>query len=238
MVVSVIFYVVVCWHWSGLLLETMAPTRVAAFPAAFFVPGSFLGSMFWLLVLCTSLGIYFLFLIFYPMDVDLKTPRLVYTRNQLLDLRTKVPAGEAPSCLSGEVRRPNRGCRSSTKLKAKRLARKWRYKPSVPSVIQGNVNSLQNKIDELAALVKNVRIYWECSLLCFCETWLTASILDSNVELPTFSTVRDTKACRKWKRGGYAMYVNTRWCNPGHVSIKISSCCRDIELLAVSLLPA
>ena len=104
----------------------------------------------------------------------------------------------------------------------------------------GNVNSLPNKIDELAALVKNVKTYRECSLLCFSETWLTTSIPDANMELPGFSTVRsdrDTNACGKQKGGGLAIYVNTRWCNPGHMNIKISICCRDIKLLAVSLRP-
>ncbi|KAI3352144.1 hypothetical protein L3Q82_020954 [Scortum barcoo] len=125
-------------------------------------------------------------------------------------------------------------------LKAKRLAKKWRFKPPVPSMIMGNVNSLPNKIDELAALTKNLKTFRECSLLCLTETWLTASIPDANVELPDFSTVRadrDTKACGKRKGGGLALYVNKRWCNPGHVNIKISTCCRDIELLAVSLRP-
>ena len=104
----------------------------------------------------------------------------------------------------------------------------------------GNVNSLPNKIDELAALTKNVKTFRECSLLCFSETWLTASIPDANMELPDFTTVRadrDTRACGKRKGGGLALYVNKRWCNPGHVNIKISHCCRDIELLAVSLRP-
>ncbi len=60
------------------------------------------------------------------------------------------------------------------------------------------------------------------------------------MELPSFSTVRadrDNKACRKRRGGELAIYMNTRWCNHGHVSIKISSCYRDIEILAVSFLP-
>lgn len=125
---------------------------------------------------------------FYFWDMDYYTPRLVYSGSQLRALRTRARAGVVPY-LPNEVRRPYRGCRASTKQKAKRLVRKWRYNPSVPSVILGNVNSLPNKIDELAALVNNVRTYRECSLLCFCETWLTANILDANVELPRFSTV-------------------------------------------------
>lgn len=31
--------------------------------------------------------------------------------------------------------------------------------------------------------------------------------------------------------------MNNRWCNPGHVSVKMVLCCRDLELLAVSLQP-
>ncbi len=31
--------------------------------------------------------------------------------------------------------------------------------------------------------------------------------------------------------------MNKRWCNPGHLNIKISTCCGDTELLAVSLCP-
>ncbi|TWW60918.1 hypothetical protein D4764_05G0010080 [Takifugu flavidus] len=61
----------------------------------------------------------------------------------------------------------------------------------------GNVNSLANKIDELAAL-GNQRIYR-----------FTAVRAD-----------RDTKACGKSKGGGLIIYTNNRWCNPGHVSVK------------------
>ncbi len=128
-------------------------------------------------------------IIIYPMDMDSHTPKLIYSRNQLLALKTKSHAGVIPH-VRDEVKKPYRGCRAGAKLKAKRLRKKWRYKPTVHSVIKGNVNSLPNKIDELAALVKSVKIYRECRLLCFCETWLTTSIPDANVELPSFSTVR------------------------------------------------
>ncbi|KAI4877950.1 hypothetical protein NFI96_008564 [Prochilodus magdalenae] len=90
----------------------------------------------------------------------------------------------------------------------------------------GNVNSLANKTDELAALVRNQRLYRECSLLCLTETWLTGNIPD-----------RDAKLSGKSKGGGLVLFVNIRWCNPGHVTVKERICCRDIELLAVSLQP-
>ncbi|KAI4895084.1 hypothetical protein NFI96_026219 [Prochilodus magdalenae] len=106
--------------------------------------------------------------------------------------------------------------------------------------MMGNVNSLANKTDELAALVRNQRLYRECSLLCLTETWLTGNIPDTNVDIPGFATVRadrDAKLSGKSKGGGLVLFVNIRWCNPGHVTVKERICCRDYELLAVSLRP-
>ncbi|KAI4880858.1 hypothetical protein NFI96_024792 [Prochilodus magdalenae] len=163
----------------------------------------------------------------------------VYSREQLLALR---PMGRRiiVQTIPAELKRKYRGCRAGAKLKARKTEKRWRYKPSVPSVVMGNVNSLTNKTDELACLVKNQRLYRECSLFCFTETWLTTDTPDANVELPGFSTVRadrDPTLSGKRKGGGLALFINTRWCNPGHVNVKEVICCRDIKLLAVSLRP-
>ena len=40
----------------------------------------------------------------------------------------------------------------------------------------------------------------------------------------------------KRKGGGIAMFVNDRWCNPGHIRVKEQYCNRDIKLLEVSIL--
>ena len=163
----------------------------------------------------------------------------VYSREQLLALRP-MGRGGVVQTIPAELRRKYRGCRAGAKLKAKKTEKRWRYKPSVRSVVMGNVNSLTNKTDELACLVKNQRLYRECSLFCFTETWLTPDTPDANVELPGFSTVRadrDPTLSGKRKGGGLALFINTRWCNPGHVNVKEVICCRDIELLAVSLRP-
>lgn len=37
--------------------------------------------------------------------------------------------------------------------------------------------------------------------------------------------------------GGFVMFVNDKWCNTGHISVKEQRCTRDIELLAVSIRP-
>lgn len=101
----------------------------------------------------------------------------MYKREDLLKLRRTGQGVKHP--IPKELRKPFCGCRAGSKLKA----RKWRYKPFLPSVIMGSVNSLPNKCDELEALVKNHRTYRECSFMCLTETWLTDNIADSGVEL-------------------------------------------------------
>ncbi|KAJ8401574.1 hypothetical protein AAFF_G00378910 [Aldrovandia affinis] len=45
-----------------------------------------------------------------------------------------------------------------------------------------------------------------------------------------------TLSCKK-SAGGLILYVNTKWCNPGHVTVNEIICTPDIELLAVGLRP-
>ena len=76
--------------------------------------------------------------------------------------------------------------------------------------------------------------------MCLTETWLNNNIPDANIELTGFSHVRadrDPSRSGKRKGGGLVLYINNRWCNPGHVTVKDIICCPDIELLAVSLRP-
>lgn len=126
--------------------------------------------------------------------------RLIYSRDFLYALREKSSNNVALQ-LPEDIREPYRGCRAA-KLKAKRIPKTWRFKPVVPSMIMGTVNSLQNKIDKLA---KNLKRFRECILLCLTEMWLIVSIPDDSIELADFSVVgavRDTKACEKQKGEG------------------------------------
>lgn len=166
---------------------------------------------------------------------------LVYSRGDLLALRKTGLAGSR-HVIPGELRRMYRGCRAGAKVKTGLTNNKRRrYKPPIPSVLMGNVNALtSNKMDELRGLIKTQRIYRESSLIILTESWLSSSKPDSFAELSGFSLVRadrDNNACRKKKGGGLILYVNDRWCNPGHVTVKEIICSRDIELLAVSLRP-
>lgn len=87
----------------------------------------------------------------------------------------------------------------------------------------GNARSVANKIDELSALIKTQREYRECSMLCFSESWLHADIPDANVSIPGFQTVRadrNAELSGKKKGVGVVLFVNHRWCNPGHITVK------------------
>ncbi|KAI4883525.1 hypothetical protein NFI96_005239 [Prochilodus magdalenae] len=83
----------------------------------------------------------------------------VYTLDQMIALK---PAGmdTRTANIPEELwRRTHRGCRGGTKqrtgksrAKRRRLMEKKGYKPRLPTLIMGNVRSLANKMDELAAL--------------------------------------------------------------------------------------
>lgn len=60
----------------------------------------------------------------------------------------------------------------------------------------GNVRSLLNKMDELAALSRLQQEYQECSLTLFTETWLNDLIPDSLVQLDGFNLVRADRDMR------------------------------------------
>ena len=63
---------------------------------------------------------------------------------------------------------------------------------------------------------------------------------DQNVSVDGFHTARANRDCTEsGKRlgGGLAVLVNSRWCNPGHITIKEQLCSLDVELLAVGLHP-
>lgn len=157
-----------------------------------------------------------------------------YTREELLRLRSKSRGTIHP--IPRALRRSFRGCRVGAKVRMRR----WRYKPFLPSIIMGNVNSLMNKSTELEALLKMDRTYRECSLFFLTETWLADTIPDSAVNMPGFTLVRadrEAEKCGKTKGGGLALHVNNMWCHPGHITVKERICSRDVEVLAVSLRP-
>lgn len=100
----------------------------------------------------------------------------------------------------------------------------------------GNVKFIY-KMDELTALTRHQREYRYGSMMLFTEIWLTELTPDSNTTLDGFQLIRAdrTRESGKRKGGGLAVFVNDRWCNPGHITIKEKLCSGDIELLAINM---
>lgn len=68
--------------------------------------------------------------------------------------------------------------------------------------------------------------------------WLHRDIPDHSVTISGFQLVRadrDFTWSYKRKGGGLVIFLNKRWCNPGHIPIKENVCCPDIDLLVVRL---
>ena len=109
-------------------------------------------------------------------------------------------------------------------------ARRRRFKPALPIIIMGNVQSLRNKPDELVRYLHEFR---EASLLCLTETWF--SDLDPDPQHPGFTLMRCDRsrgATGKTKGGGVCVFVNEKWCS--NVTLKEQHCCADVEPCALS----
>ena len=128
----------------------------------------------------------------------------VYSGEQLIAL---MPAGlvARPADLPPDLwRKTHRGCRGGKQRHGRgsgrdgRLERR-RFKPCLPSIVMGHVQSLNNKMDELTALTRSHAVYRECSLMCFTKTWLHRDITDPIVSVDGFHTVR---ADRDDREGG------------------------------------
>lgn len=125
--------------------------------------------------------------------------QFIYSRDQLLALRTTVGTHcDLRLELLPEVRRRTEcGCRGGVKRNGKKTSgivqqqskngTGRRLKLSLPSVVMGNVRSLENKVDELTALARYDGEIRECSLMCLTKTWLHERILNAAVDITGFT---------------------------------------------------
>jgi hypothetical protein len=92
-------------------------------------------------------------------------------------------------------------------------------RPSLPSILLANVQSLDNKVDEIRARVQISQIQRDirdCNILCFMETWLTRDTLSESVQPPGFFTYRADRNKHfsgKKKGGGVCLMINESWCD-------------------------
>ncbi|XP_070534509.1 uncharacterized protein [Ptychodera flava] len=135
------------------------------------------------------------------------------------------------SCQNKKSRK-KRGSRGG--IRARLRKRGSRY--PLPTITFSNVRSLQNKMDELTALVRFDGDFRRNNLLCFSETWLTEEA--DNISLPGYSLVRADRNPNKAKKrcgGGLCAFVSNRWATQFNIHEQV--CTHDYELLSVSFRP-
>ena len=195
--------------WSQTLFDKMASKRMADF-----------------YMLLTNCVICFALFVtcFFTYLVHNVAATVSYDRKYLLAIRTVITQHELEEAFSSnekdillsreqaqipvicmKKRRRKRGRRSSCLLRIRRRASKL----PLPSVLLANMQSLENKIDDL-----RLSYQWDiknCNILYFTELWLNDDT--DNIELAGFSMHRQNReeaTSGKTRVGG--LFVNNSWC--------------------------
>ncbi len=95
-----------------------------------------------------------------------------------------------------------------------------------------NVQSLDNKLCELRARISYQRETRDCCVICLTETWMSAIVPDSAIELTGFSVHRSDRTeelTGKSRGGGVCFYINNSWCNERNIHSIKSFCSPDLE---------
>ena len=140
------------------------------------------------------------------------------------------------SKIPNEIKPRRRGKRGGVRTRNKNR----KFRPFLPSVITGNAQSLNNKLDELCANVKFVSEFRNACLMCFSESWFDDRSTDEMASIDGFMLVRKDRSKQitgKERGGGVCMYVNERWCHKNNVRVVSDMCTPDIEILSVVLRP-
>ncbi len=133
-------------------------------------------------------------------------------------------------------RKKHSGRRAGIRNRLRRRA----HSPPLPSILLANVQSLENKMDDLRARISFQRDIRDCNILCLTETWLTPSVPDTAVTpSDTFSVLRmdRTAEAGKTKGGGVCFMINKKWCDPRNISILSHSCSPYLEYLSIICRP-
>ena len=114
------------------------------------------------------------------------------------------------------------------------------HRPPLPSILLANVQSLENKLDELRARIRFQRDMRDCNILCFTETWLTPVVPDCSIAPAEFFSVfrsDRTEESGKSKGGGVCVMTNNKWCDPTSVMVLSQGCSPHLEHLTVKCRP-
>ena len=138
----------------------------------------------------------------------------------------RIPAGDP------KQRCRRRGRWSGLLVRLRRRA----HRAPLPSILLANVQSLDNKEDEIRARIAFLTDFRDCNVLCFTETWLTRDTLSESVQPAGFFTHRAdrTKHLSGKKRGeGGFLMINETWCGHNNIQELKSFCSPDLEFLTI-----
>ncbi len=133
-------------------------------------------------------------------------------------------------------RKKHRGKRAGIRNRLRKRA----HSPPLPSILLANVQSLDNKMDDLRARISFQRDIRDCNIICLTETWLTPTVPDNAVTpSDNFSVLRmdRTAEAGKTKGGGVCFFINKKWCDPRNISILSRSCSPHLEHLSIICRP-
>ncbi len=175
--------------------------------------------------LCSFSYVLFVILLFYVLDVVSIT---VYDRHTLLNIGSFVAqrkpdfeflnAGALFTDTASEPfvwaaqsrprkRRRKRGKRAGVLVRLRRRP----LQPPLPTILLANIQSLDNKLCELRACISYQRETRDCCIICLTETWMSAVVPDSAIELTGLSVHRSdrTKELTGKSRGGGVCFLST-----------------------------
>uniref|UniRef100_A0A8K9USR6 Reverse transcriptase domain-containing protein n=1 Tax=Oncorhynchus mykiss TaxID=8022 RepID=A0A8K9USR6_ONCMY len=141
-----------------------------------------------------------------------------------------------PYAATQKKRLRKRGKRGGLLVRLRRRA----HRAPLPSILLANVQSLDNKVDEIRARVAFQRDIRDCNVLCFTETWLTGETLSEAVYPTGFSTHRADRnkhLSGKKRGGGVCLMANVTWCDERNIQELKSFCSPDLEFLTSKCRP-
>ncbi len=196
--------------------------------------------------LCSFSYVLFVILLFYVLNVVSIT---VYDRHTLLNIGSFVAqrkpdfeflnAGALFTDTASEPfvwaarprprkRRRKRGKRAGVLVRLRRRP----LRPPLPTILLAKVQSLDNKLCELRAHLSYQRETRDCCIICLTETWMSAVVPDSAIELTGFSVHRSDRTKEltgKSRGGGVCFFINNSWCDERNLHSIKSFCSPDLE---------
>ncbi len=125
-------------------------------------------------------------------------------------------------------RRRKRGKRAGVLIRLRRRA----FRHPLPTILLANVQSLDNKLCELRTRISYQRETRDCCVICLTETWMSAMVPDSAIELTGFSVHRSDRMeelTGKSRGRGVCFYINNLWCDERNIHSIKSFCSPDLE---------